>query len=165
MDTCRVNRTDLESPITELTIPDLVLEAHFRQQLQQRYADLSQTLATNDKTQLDATCEADPEQAQNDKGDDYEFRLFTRPSASGLASACKSNGFPRITLRSPSPTDDGLNLTSGGRPNDYYFTGDAAPELAEQYTQAAVSGQDIIEGLRIRWVCYLSSIRRPAFNP
>ena len=150
-----MDRADLESLITEPNSPDPVLESYFRQQLQQRYADPSQALAASGGTEIDTVYGATPEQPQGDKGEEYDFQLFARPSASGLASVGQNNGPQRITLRSPSPARDGLGFVSGGRPDKYYFTDDTGPELAEQYTQAAVSGQDIIEGLSMRWVCYL----------
>ena len=147
-----VDRINLESPITEPTSLDPVLESIYRQQLEQRYAS---PLEANDGIGSDIACDADLEQSQRDEGEGYEFRLFTRPSALGPASLSRSNGPHRITLRSPSPTDGGLDLTCRGRPDKYYFTGDTSPELAKQYTQAAVSGQDIFEGLKRRWVCHL----------
>ena len=155
MDDHSIGRADLESLITEQNSPDPVLESYFRQQLQQRYADPSQALAASGGTEIDTAHGAISEQPQSDKGEVYDFPLFARPSASGPASVGLNNGPQRITLRSPSPARDSLGLISGGRPDEYYFAGDTGPELTEQYTQAAVSGQDIIEGLSMRWVCCL----------
>ena len=155
MDDHSIDRADLESLITEPNSPDPVLESYFRQQLQQRYADPSQALAASGGTEVDTVHGATSEQTQGEKGEEYDFPLFARPSASGPASVGLNNGPQRIILRSPSPARDGLSLLSGGRPDKYYFAGDTGPELAEQYTQAAVSGQHIIESLSMRWVCCL----------
>ena len=155
MDDHTIDRADLESLITEPNSPDPVLESYFRQQLQQRYADPSQALAASGGTEIDTAHGAVSEQPQSDKGEVYDFPLFARPSASGPASVGLNNGPQRITLRSPSPARDSLGLISGGRPDEYYFAGVTGPELTEQYTQATVSGQDIIEGLSMRWVCCL----------
>lgn len=155
MDDHSIDRADLESLITEPNSPDPVLESYFRQQLQQRYADPSQALAASGGTEIDTAHGAISEQPQSDNGEVYDFPLFARPSASGPASVGLNNGPQRITLRSPSPARDSLGLIGEGRPDEYYFAGDTGPELTAQYTQAAVSGQDIIEGLSMRWVCCL----------
>lgn len=154
MENCSVECTDLESPTTEVDSRDPVLESYYLQQLQQRYADPSQALAASGGAGLDTTHEATSKQAQGEKAEEYDFRLFTRPSALGPASVGTSNGPQRVTLRSPSPVGDALGFTIRGRPDEYYFSGVTSPELAEQYTRAAVSGQEVIEGLNMRWVCH-----------
>lgn len=148
-----IGRTDLVSPISEPNSPDPVLESYFRQQLEQLYADPSQALATNDGTEVDQIRGASVEQVQTEDREEYDFRLFTRPHASGTASVGASNGPQRIAIRSPSPAGGESGFTSAGRPDNYYFAGDTGAELAEQYARAAVSGQDIVEGLKMRWVC------------
>ena len=35
----------------------------------------------------------------------------------------------------------------------YYLIGDAMDEKTDQYKQAAVSGEDVVKGLSIKWVC------------
>lgn len=144
-----IDRTDLESSNSEPNSPDPVLESYFRQQLEQLYADPSQPLAANSGTESVKLGETTVE--QDEEEDEYDFRLFKRPLASGPASVGTSNDPKRIALRSPSPVDDESGFTSGGRPDKYYFTGDKGAELAEQYARAAVSGQDIIEALKMRW--------------
>ena len=154
MDNCSIYRTDLESPTTQQSSPDPVLESYFRQQLQQLFSDPSQALAANDGTEVDKICGGTIEQTLSDKEEKYAFRLFTRRSASGPASVGTSKDPQQITIRSPSPAGVDLTLTRRGPPDKYYFTGDTSPELAEQYAQAAVSGQDIIDGFKMRWVCH-----------
>lgn len=153
MDDRSVERTDLESPTTEAN-PDPVLQSYYLQQLQQQYADPSQALAlaVNGGADSDAAHGAASEQAQDEKAEEYDFRLFTRTSALGTAHIGTSNGPQRVTLRSPSPVGNALVLASRGRPDEYYFAGLTSPELADQYTRAAVSGPEIIEGLKMRWV-------------
>ena len=164
MDERSIDRTNLESPVIEPNSPDLALESFYRQQLQQLYADPSLAFAAHGGTESDTACGATAKRIQDDDADDYEFHLFTRSSALGLASVGKSNGPQRITLRSPSPADGGLGFESGGRPDNYYFTGDTSLELAKQYTQTAMSGQDVIEGLKRSWVCYMCQLERPEIN-
>ncbi|KAF6230880.1 hypothetical protein HO173_010996 [Letharia columbiana] len=151
MDDRSIGRTDLVSPISEPNSPDPVLESYFRQQLEQLYADPSQALATNDGTEVDQIRGASVEQVQTEDREEYDFRLFTRPHASGTASVGASNGPQRIAIRSPSPAGGESGFTSVGRPDKYYFAGDTGAELAQQYARAAVSGQDIVEGLKMRW--------------
>ena len=155
-----IDRTNLESPVTEPSSPDLALESFYRQQLRQLYADPSPAFAAHGETESDTACAAAAEQIQRDDPDGYEFRLFTRSSAWGQASVGTSNDPQRITLRSPSPADGGLGFKIGGRPDNHYFTGDTGPELAKQFAQAAVSGQDVIDGLKRSCVCYMCLLER-----
>ena len=148
-----VGRIDLESSTSEPNSPDPVLKSYFRQQLEKLYADPSQALAASDGTQKDKNEQAITENAQDDDDEEYEFHLYRRTLVSGPALNGTSSGPQRIALRSPSPAGDGLYFVNGGRPDGYYFSGGTSAELAEQYAQAAVSGQDIISGLKVRWVC------------
>ena len=147
-----IGRKDLESSTSELNSPDPVLESYLRQQLEKLYADPSQALAASDGTQEVKNDQAITENAQDNDDEGYEFHLFRRPFVSGPALIGTSSGPQRIALRSPSPAGDGLHFVNGGRPDDYYFSGVTSAELAEEYAQAAVSEQDIISGLKIRWV-------------
>lgn len=162
MDDRSIGRADLESPILPKS-PDPVLESYFRQQLEQLYADPSQALATNDGIDVDKFSGFTAEQAQSDDDKGYNFHLFARPSALGSASVGTSNRPQRIALRSPSPAGGELGFSSGGRPHEYYFAGDTSAELAEQYVRAAVSSQDIMEGLKIRWV-YCFALERQVWT-
>lgn len=146
-----IDRTELDSPTSAPNSPDPVLESYFRQQLEQLYADPSQPLPTNDETELLEPVETTVEQVQGKDEEEYDFRLFKR--VSGPASVGARTEPQRITLGSSSPPGGESGFTSGGRSDKYYFTGDTGAELAEQYARAAVSGQDIIEGLKMRWVC------------
>lgn len=81
----------------------------------------------------------------------YEFRLFARPSASGLATD-ERNELPRVALRSPTPLNSEPGLINPQRAEDYYFTGKTSAEQAEQFARAAVSGEQVLENLGMRWV-------------
>ena len=152
MDDHSIGRADIESPTFEANSPDPVLETYFRQQLEQLYAGSSQALAASDGTEVDNHGETTVEHVPGEAEEEYEFRLFTRPSASGPALVGANNVPQRIALRSPSPAGRESGFTCGRRPDEYYFAGHTGAELAEQYARAAVSGQNIIEGLKIRWV-------------
>ena len=149
----RIARTEIGLSDTEPNSPDPVLETYFRQQLELLYADPFQGLAANDATKLGKHDEVTVEQAQCEGEEVYEFRLFTTSSALGPASLGGGDFSHRIALRSPSPAGGGSRFTARGRPDEYYFAGHAGLELAEQYLEAAVSGQDIIDGLKMKWVC------------
>ena len=147
-----IGRADIESSTTEPTTPNPAIETYYRQQLEQLYAEPSEALAVNGASDLGNIGGATTEQAQGEDEEEYDFRLFKRPSESVGAS----NVLQRIALRSPSPASGESAFANGGRPDKYYFAGDTGRELAEQYTQAAISGQDIMEGLKMRWVgCFV----------
>ena len=148
-----IGRIDLDSSTSEPNSPDPVLESYFLQQLEKLYADPSQALAASDGTQKDKDDQAIAENAKDNGDEEYEFRLFRRSLVSGPELIGTSSGPQRIALRSPSPACDGPHFVNGGRPDKFYFSGDTSAELAEQYAQAAVSEQDIISGLKRRWVC------------
>ncbi len=142
-----IGRADIESSTIEPNSPDPALETYFRQQLEQLYADPSQAFIANDRTDIKNHDRNFVEKDQGEVEGEYDFRLFTRPSVGA------SNVPQRIALRSPSPARGEPGFSTGGRPDEYYFAGHTDDELAKQYARAAVSSQDIIEGLRIRWVC------------
>lgn len=147
-----IGRADIESSTTEPNSPNPALETYYRQQLEQLYAEPSEAVAANDGAELGNIGGATTESVQGEDEEEYDFRLFKRPSELGPASVGASNVLQRIALRSPSPASGESAFANGRRPDEYYFTGDTGRELAEQYAQAAVSGQDIMEGLKMRWV-------------
>ena len=142
-----IGRAEIESSTTEPNSPDPILETYFRQQLEQLYADPSQAFIANDRTEFNNHDNATVEKVQGEVEGEYDFRLFTKPSVGA------SNVPQRIALRSPSPARGVSGFTTSGRPDKYYFAGHTHAELSREYERAAVSGQDVIEGLRIRWVC------------
>ena len=154
MDDRSIDRADIGSSTAEPNSPDLVLESYFRRQLEQLYADPSPDLVAKERTELgDSGGATTVERIESEDEKEYDFKLFTRPLTSGPASVGANNVSQRIALRSPSPGDGEAGFTREGRPIEYYFAGHTGAELAEQYSQAAVSDQDIVDGLRMRWVC------------
>lgn len=87
---------------------------------------------------------------QDDDCEAFEFPLFSKKSA----SAPGNTSFQRIILRSPTPTNQNPGFLKSQRPVAYYFTDVISPVKAEQYQSAAMTGEDIIAGLKTRWVCH-----------
>ena len=153
MSDCNISREDIECSLIEPDSPDHVLETYFRQQLEQLYPDSSQAFAAVDGAEISNPGGAAAEQDQCENEREYDFRLFAKPLAPGPKPVGASSVPQRISLRSPSPADGKSGFKNGGRPAKYYFAGGTSPGLAEQYVQSAVSGEDIIEALKMRWVC------------
>lgn len=83
--------------------------------------------------------------------DAFEFRLFSKKSA-------LVPGAQRIVLRSPTPTNQNPGFLVPSRPDSYYFTNASSIEKIQQYQQAAVTGDDIMKGLKDIWVCHISFV-------
>ena len=89
----------------------------------------------------------DAEQAESENADEYEFQLFSKhnqPSQSSIKS--------KVILRSPSPSPENADFINFRRPDTYYFTGQLKREVQEQYEEAAISPQLLLQGLDSRWV-------------
>lgn len=83
--------------------------------------------------------------------DAFQFRLFSKKAAL----------FPeaqRIVLRSPTPTNQNPGFLVPSRPDSYYFTNALNIEKIQQYQQAAVTGDDIMKGLKDIWVWHISFV-------
>lgn len=83
--------------------------------------------------------------------DAFQFRLFSKKSA--LAPEAQ-----RIVLRSPTPTNQNPGFLVPSRPDSYYFTNASSIKKLQQYQQAAVTGDDIMKGLKVIWVCYFGFV-------
>ena len=81
----------------------------------------------------------------------FEFSLFSKRATAGTSEGASASA-PKIQLRSPSPINPIPGFIVPRRPHDYYFTGQVTSERSVQFRQAAVSGEQIIQGLRTRWV-------------
>ena len=147
-----VRRTDLESRSSsyEPIDSDPILETQFREQLEQIYADgtISEGIDGGGSGMIGAAVAHQP--AVEDE-ENYEFRLFARPSAAGPSNEAGITT-QMITLRSPTPLGGEPGFVNQRRSERYYFTGTASAELMDQYHKAAVSGETILEGLKVRWV-------------
>lgn len=75
-------------------------------------------------------------------GDTFSFRLFNSSSA---ASA-------KVVVRSPTPTHREPGFVVSRRPDAFYFASPAGDALKEQYCDVAVSGEQILGGLKVPWV-------------
>lgn len=77
-----------------------------------------------------------------DGEDLVDFRLF---------ASTKEHPSTRIVLRSPTPQrgDSGFVITQ--RPHSRYFTGEITQTQSEQYRQAAISGEEVIAGLKTKY--------------
>lgn len=83
----------------------------------------------------------------------YSFRLFSKKATSNHATST-GGAYQTINLRSPTPHDTNPGFVVQYRPATYYFTGSTAAKSSEQYRQAAVAGEEIIQNLQTQWVYY-----------
>ena len=144
---------DLEASSEDHESIDRALEAQLREHFQPQYVNVitqSQDSQTNRVEDASSNLvERDP----NDEDEGYSFRLFARPVVPGLPKA-EEQGPQKISLRSPSPTRGEPGFVKAERPATYYFTGETSEERADQYRQAAVSGEQLLQGRKTRWVNY-----------
>lgn len=148
----RVRRSDLNSryPSAEPDSPDLELEARFRERLRkscQESIDIEGTAKSGNEF---ANAIA-PEPASKEDEEVYEFRLFAKPLKPELSRE-PNHSLQKIALRSPTPKSGEAGFLKTRRPDAYYFTGAVSAERTEQYQRAAVSGGEILEGLKTTWV-------------
>jgi len=87
------------------------------------------------------------------EADGYEFRLFAKP-AKGTAQEKIGNTLQKIALRSPTPADRDPGFMQARRPDSFYFTGRGNPEQAKRFQESAVSAEDIMKNVSMRWVNY-----------
>ena len=92
------------------------------------------------------------EQNTSHEDEAYSFRLFAKSGVPGPQEG-EEQGPPKISLRSPSPASGEPGFVHTERSVTYYFTGETSAERAEQYRIAAVSGEQLLQGLGTRWVC------------
>lgn len=151
-----VRRTDLESCSSSegRGSPDPTLETRFRAQLQQSYAEEHQQvrLEHEERPPEGNLSSTDGQPPRDEDEAAYDFRLFA--GSSGVRqSNSQGNGLQRITLRSPTPLNGEPGFIRPQRPEGYYFSGAKSAEQAERFSVAAVSGEQVLEGLKTRWVC------------
>ena len=90
--------------------------------------------------------------------EEYEFRLF---SGSNAADTVHGKTLQRIAIRSPSPFNGDPGFVIPQRPSEYYFTGKLDVSCEEEFLAAAVSGDEVLKGLGVKWVCIPSPTCRP----
>ena len=79
----------------------------------------------------------------DDDGEEaVDFRLF---------ASTKEHPSTRIVLRSPTPQRGETGFVIAQRPHGRYFTGKTTQAKSEQYRQAAISGEEVIAGLKTKY--------------
>ena len=83
----------------------------------------------------------------------FTFRLFARKLGAPTLSSNECSDPPKVVLRSPAPENRSPQFLVSRKSDSHYFTGRFDTAKAEQYREAVVTGEDIIERSRQRWVC------------
>lgn len=94
---------------------------------------------------------ADTVDVHLDDTEAYEFRLFSKQFAS-KSSASNEQNARMIVLRSPTPTNTSPGFLIARRPDAYYFTDVASAQKKKRFESTAVSGEQILMGLKDTWV-------------
>ena len=92
-----------------------------------------------------------PGASDHEEDSAFDFRLFSRSAKVGISGAI-GNSPQRIQLRSPTPQHGDPGFLVSRRPPSYYFFGPGSEQRAHQYAQAAVSGEDILNNSKMKWV-------------
>ena len=102
--------------------------------------------ATNEIDQSDngEGCQEDAES--------YDFPLFSKSALKTSGSTATGNTISRIDIRSPSPVVGEPGFVHPHRLYSYYFTGEADSDKKERFNASAISGQDVLDKIRRRWV-------------
>ena len=133
---------------------DHALEAQFRGYFEPQYVNGTTQSQGPEANRVEDASSNLVEQDLNDEDEGYSFRLFARPVVPGLPEG-EEQGPQKISLRSPSPASGEPGFVNAERPATYYFTGEINEERAEQYRRAAVSGEQLLQGLKTRWVIFV----------
>ena len=132
---------------------DHALEAQFRDYFEPQYVNGTTQSQGPEANRVEDASSNLVEQDLNDEDEGYSFRLFARPVVPGLPEG-KEQGPQKISLRSASPVGGDPGFVNAERPATYYFTGETGEERADQYRRAAVSGEQLLQGLKTRWVIF-----------
>ena len=150
-------RADLRSESSdEYQNPDPTVEARLRGKFEQSYVLLQQE-GVDEATVADRNTSARGRPIAQE--DVYSFRLFATPTRSGFSES-KVEGMQRIALKSPSPARDEPGFVNPQRADTHYFTGNTSAKQTEQYRKAAVSAEQLLQGLKTKWVCESLCISR-----
>ena len=146
-----IGRLELSScsPSIERSSPSPSLEKRLKEQLVAIYGTTSLDGRNGDGSSDQAATDTSVVKAEENNEDEYEFRLFAKPSTKSTESTTAT----RIVIRSPTPVHGEPGFVKPRRPDTYYFAGYAHGELMEHYRSAAVTGEHIVEGLNVPWVC------------
>ncbi len=126
------------------------LDTTTRKQLEKAYHKKLEILFRDDNDLQIAKASTGDKYVEEPIGiDAFEFRLFSTKST----LAPEDPPLKRIVLRSPTPTNQNPGFLVSTRPDAYYFAPATGAEKIAQYQQAAVTGEEIMKGLKDRWVC------------
>ena len=142
-----MRRADLrsESPSSEHSNSDLIWE--YRKHLTRHYTAPSEPAIYGIDIKDEENKSRDLERAESKKAEEYEFQLFSKSQQPTQSTIRK-----KVILRSPSPPSGRPDSINVRRPDTHYFTGELKRELQEQYQEAAISSQQLLQGLESRWV-------------
>ena len=140
-----IRRTDLRSPSSSSDHSSL--DHGIKLHLQRNFENLYQKSLFANGSQDAEGRDSASDQDQPSGEEEYEFRLFAKP-----ASVTKQPKESRITIRSPTPPSGNAGFLRAKRSESYYFVGPPSEQLRKQYEESAISGDQLVEGLKIRWV-------------
>lgn len=134
---------------------DHALEARFREHLRAVYdTSIAHITPVDEDVTLEDISIRPGNGPESDAAEAYEFRLFSGPKAGKAAD--RDSAIQRIAIRSPTPVNGEGGFVVSQRPDDYYFAKPLNDVGAEQIAAAAISGEDILQGLNLRWVRVLT---------
>ena len=163
-----VRRSDLYSPPSSTSSsPDPSASAR----LQSFFQDFDNASSPQQVSQPIVTSQSPPP-AESPTSSGYAFRLFARKSdpkdrslstkqdveSSTKQPTSTENSVSHVILRSPTPENQEPGFVQPHRRRDYYFTGVISAEEKARFNQTALSGQDVLAQLHVRWV---RPLRRP----
>ncbi|MCJ1422561.1 hypothetical protein MMC29_000441 [Sticta canariensis] len=125
-------------------------ELLLRERLERTFINQQRDWASNVKNGEPLQTAAETIDVYQDDPDAFEFRLFSKKSAS-KSSASSEQALRKIVLRSPTPTNTSPGFMMARRPDAYYFTDVASAQKKEQFESTAISGEEIMNGLKDTW--------------
>lgn len=139
---------------SQIDISELLLREHLERTFINQQRDWSLNVQNADPLQT----AADSLDVHQDHPDAFEFRLFFSKKSASKSSVSNEQASRKILLRSPTPTNTIPGFMIARRLDAYYFTDVASAQMKEQFESTAVSGEEIMKGLKDTWVCaYCSS--------
>lgn len=142
-----MRRADLRSESPSSEHSNLNLRWEYREHLTRHYTAPSEPAIYDLEFKDEENKSKDLEQVESNNAEEYEFQLFSKPKQSTQSSITN-----KVILSSPPPRSRSPDFINGRRPDAYYFTGQLKSELQEQYQEAAISSQQLLQGLDSKWV-------------
>ena len=152
----RIRRTDCGPEPSLSSEPLSLVEATYFEKLEAAYEN---PLSVN-RTDLETAPLENPEADGCREDNAFEFRLFSRSSQARDSETVR--GAPqRIQLRSPTPECGDPGFLVSRRPASYYFSGHSSEQHIHEYAQAAISGKDILNLSKMKWVRTIDCYEKP----